>query len=511
MAAAAPTGDFPTPLNRVFITATVMAASTMQSLDNTIANIALPHIQGSVSATQDQIMWVLTSYIIAVAIMTPAMGWLAGRFGRKRVFMIAIASFTVASILCGAAQTLPELVLFRLAQGASGAALVPLSQAILLDINPVERHGRAMSIWGMGVIIGPILGPIFGGWLTENYSWRWVFYINVPIGVLAYLGTLNFVPKTQLRETRFDIFGFATFSLAIGALQLVLDRGQLKNWFTSPEIQIEAVIASLAFYLFVVHMFTTPKPYINRALLKDSNFVVGNVLVFTIGVVLFATLALLPPMLQDLMNYPVLTAGLVMAPRGIGTLIAMQIVGHLIGKIDVRLLIGFGLLLAAVASEQMSHFSLQMDAMPVIWSGVIQGLGTGFAYVSLTVVAFATIAPELRNDGTALFNLMRNVGSSIGISGVQTMLTRNTQLVHTSLATHISPYGLAEHHPHIAQQLTSLGGLRALNQEITTQAGMVAYIDDFRLMTLITLAVIPLLLLVRKPRRNEEAPTIVME
>ncbi len=505
------TGDFPSPRNHAFITATVMAASIMQSLDNTIANVTLPHMQGTMSASQDQIVWVLTSYIIAVAIMTPTTGWLAGRFGRKRVFMSAIGGFTFASILCGAAQMLPQIVLFRLTQGAFGAALVPLSQAILLDINPTERHGRAMSIWGMGVIIGPIIGPILGGWLTQNYSWRWVFYINVPIGALAFLGTLSFLPETKLRATRFDFFGFATLSLAIGALQMVLDRGELKNWFGSTEIQVEAVVAALALYLFTVHMFTSSEPFINRALLKDRNFIVGNVLVFILGVVLFATLALLPPMLQDLMNYPVLTAGLVIAPRGIGTLVAMQIVGRLIGKVDVRLLIGFGLTLAATSSEQMSHFSLQMDAMPVIWSGIIQGLGTGFAYVSLTTVAFATISPELRNDGTAMFNLMRNIGSSIGISVVQTLLTRNTQLAHSTLAKDISPYGLAMRHPQVAHQLTSMGGLRALNNEITAQASMIAYNDDFRLMTIITVIVIPLLLIVRKATRPEDSPAIVME
>ena len=499
------------PLNRVLVTITVMAASIMQSLDNTIANVALPNMQGTMSATQDQMTWVLTSYIIAAAIMTPTTGWLAGQFGRKRLFTIAIAGFTAASILCGAAQTLPEIVLFRLMQGACGAALVPLSQAVLLDINPVERHGRAMSIWGMGVVMGPIVGPMLGGWLTETYNWRWVFYINVPIGVLAFVGILTFMPETTLKRSRFDFFGFAALSLAVGALQLMLDRGELKNWFGSTEIWVEATVAGLAFYLFMVHMFTSRDPFIKLELFKDRNFLVGNVFVFLLGVVLFATLALLPPMMQNLMNYPVLQTGLCIAPRGMGTLVGMLIVGRLIGKVDVRLLIGTGLVLAAIASEQMAHFSLQMDQTPVIWSGLIQGLGTGIAYVSLTTLAFATIPSNIRNEGTAMFNLMRNIGSSLGISVVQTLLTRNTQVGHSTLAARISPYGLAMHHPRMAEQLGSVAGMRTLNDEITAKAGMMAYSDDFRLMTIITVLVIPLLFIARRAQSpdDESAPVMV--
>ena len=425
----------------MLITVSVMLASIMQSLDNTIANVALPRIQGSVSATQDQMAWVLTSYIVAAAIMTPLSGWLAGQIGRKRVFLYSVTGFTVASMFCGLAQSLPQIVLARLLQGLCGAALVPLSQAVLLDINPPERLARAMAVWVMGVTLGPIIGPALGGWLTENYNWRWVFYINVPFGILAFLGILSFLPEAPIRKSRFDFFGFTALSVSIAAFQIMLDRGQLKDWFSSTEIWIEAAVAAVAFYLFVIHMLTTTGPrFVSPGLLKDRNFLTGNVFVFIIGVVLFATLALLPPLLQDLLNYPVVTAGLVTAPRGVGTLAAMFIVGRMIGKVDIRLIIGTGFALSALASWQMTGFDLQMDSATVVWSGLSQGLGTGFVYVPLAAAAFATLTPALRNEGTAIFSLTRNVGSSIGISVVNTLLTRNTQIMHSTLGEHVTRY-----------------------------------------------------------------------
>src|ERR1700736_6377923 len=334
MNAAAAVGGGPARApHRVLITLSVMLASIMQALDNTIANVALPRIQGSLSATQDQMTWVLTSYIVAAAIMTPLSGWLAGRIGRRRVFLYSVVGFTIASALCGLAQSLPEIVLARVLQGLCGAALVPMSQAVLLDINPPEKHARAMAIWVMAVTIGPILGPALGGWLTDNYNWRWVFYINVPFGILAAIGTISFLSETPLRKSRFDFFGFATLSLAIGAFQVMLDRGQLQDWFSSTEICVEAALAAVAFYLFMVHTLTARNSFVNPGLFRDRNFDVGCVAIFTFGVVLFATLALLPPMLQDLLGYPVVTIGWVTAPRGVGVLIATLMVGRLISWI----------------------------------------------------------------------------------------------------------------------------------------------------------------------------------
>jgi DHA2 family multidrug resistance protein len=489
------------PPRRTLITASVMLASFMSALDTTIANVALPRIQGSISATQDQITWVLTSYIVAAAIMTPLSGWLAGQIGRKRVFLYSVAGFTVASMLCGAAQSLPQIVLARLIQGLCGAALIPLSQAVLLDINPPARHARAMAVWVMGATLGPIVGPALGGWLTEDYNWRWVFYINVPFGILAFLGILSFLPEGAMRKSRFDFFGFAALSIAIASLQVMLDRGQLKDWFSSTEIWIEAIVSAVAFYWFVVHMLTTTeRRFVSPALFKDRNFLTGNVVIFVVGAVLYATLALLPPLLQELLKYPVVTTGLVTAPRGAGTLAAMFIVGRLIGKVDVRLIIASGFAMAAVSSWQMMGFDLQMDSGVVVWSGVLQGLGTGFVYVPLAAATFATLTPALRDEGTALFSLTRNLGSSIGISVVSTLLTRNTQVMHATLGEHVGRYSsvLRAQMPDGAPSLRTIAGL---NATVTEQAAMIAYNNDFKLMLLLSLAAIPLVFLLRKGAR----------
>jgi len=491
------TAEIAAPRRRL-ITVSVMLASIMQALDNTIANVALPRIQGSVSATQDQMAWVLTSYIVAAAIMTPLGGWLAGQIGRKRVFLYSVVGFTVASMLCGLAQSLPQIVLARLLQGLCGAALVPLSQAVLLDINPPARQARAMAVWVMGVTLGPIIGPALGGWLTEDYNWRWVFYINVPFGILAFLGILSFLPEGPIGKSRFDFFGFAVLSLGIGAFQIMLDRGQLKDWFSSTEIWVEAAVAAVALYLFVIHMLTTTKTrFVSPALFKDRNFITGNLFIFIVGAVLFATLALLPPLLQDLLNYPVVTTGLVTAPRGMGTLVAMFIVGRMMGKVDTRLIIGTGFALTAMSCWQMTGFDLQMDSSKVVWSGISQGLGTGFVYVPLAAATFATLSPALRNEGTAIFNLIRNLGSSIGISVVNTLLTRNTQIVHSTLGERVTRYSPLLHAP-LPGGPASLRSLAGLNATVTEQAAMIAYNNDFQLMMVLSLVAIPLVLLLRK-------------
>jgi DHA2 family multidrug resistance protein len=484
---------------RRLITVSVMLASIMSALDITIANVALPRIQGSISATQDQMAWVLTSYIVAAAIMTPLSGWLAGQIGRKKVFLYSVAGFTVASMLCGVAQSLPQIVLARLIQGLCGAALIPLSQAVLLDINPPERQGRAMAVWVMGTTLGPIIGPALGGWLTEDYSWRWVFYINLPFGILASLGILTFLPEAAIRKSRFDFFGFVALSVAIASLQIMLDRGQLMDWFSSAEIWIEAIVAAVAIYWFVIHMLTTTEQrFVSPALFKDRSFVTGNVFIFLVGAILYATLALLPPLLQDLLNYPVVTTGLVTAPRGIGTLASMFIVGRLTGKVDVRLMIATGFALAAVSSWQMTGFNVQMDSSMVILSGILQGLGTGFVYVPLAAATFATLTPALRNEGTAIFSLTRNLGSSIGISVVNTLLTRNTQVMHATLGEHVSRYSSVLRAQMPGGGSPSLRTLAGLNATVTEQAAMIAYNNDFKLMMVLSLAAIPLVLLLRK-------------
>ncbi|MBV8120155.1 MAG: DHA2 family efflux MFS transporter permease subunit [Alphaproteobacteria bacterium] len=482
-----------------------MLATFMQGVDTTIANVALPHMQGSMSASQDQIAWVVTSYIVAAAIMTPLTGWLAGRFGIKYVFFVSVAGFTVSSVLCGAATSLAQLVLYRLMQGVCGAALVPLSQAVLLQINPPERYARAMAVWGMGVILGPIIGPALGGWLTDNYSWRSVFYINVPFGILSALGILIFIRETRRgRREAFDWFGFGTLSLAIGALQMLLDRGELKDWFGSTEIWIEALIAALAFYLFIVHTATaTERSFLNRDLLKDANCTVGTLMMFLLGVPLYGTMTLLPTMLQNLLNYPVVTTGLVTAPRGLGTMIAMILVARLGNRVDVRLIIMTGLVVTAVAMWQMTGFSLYMGMNPVITTGVLQGFGLGFVFTPLSIITFSTLPRPMLTQGTAIFSLMRNIGGSIGISVVETLLAQNTQIVHSRLVE-----GLRIDNPlawgslKAPYSLTDPSGVAALNAEATRQAAMVAYIDVFLLMMILVVIGLPLLLFLRRPRRS---------
>jgi DHA2 family multidrug resistance protein len=475
----------------------------MQGVDTTIANVALPHMQGSFSAAQDQIAWVVTSYIVAAAIMTPLTGWLAGRLGIKYVFFVSVAGFTLASALCGVATSLAQMVIYRLLQGICGAALVPLSQSVLLQINPPQRHAKAMSVWGMGVILGPIIGPALGGWLTDQYNWRWVFFINVPFGLLAAAGILIFIRDTRrAHRESFDFFGFATLSLAIGALQMFLDRGELKDWFGSTEIWVEATIAGLAFYLFVVHTVTaTDRSFLNRDLLKDANCTVGTILMFLVAIPLFGTMVLLPTMLQDLLNYPVLTTGFVLVPRGLGTMAAMFVVARLIGRVDTRLIILAGLTLTAVALWQMTGFSLLMGMGPVISTGVLQGFGLGLVFTPLSVVTFSTLPRQILTQGTAIFSLTRNIGSSVGIAIVEALLVENTQVVHSRLVEQLRPDNPLARLPHMAApfSLTDPSGIAALNAEATRQAAMVAYIDNFKLMMVIVIVGLPLLLLLRRP------------
>jgi DHA2 family multidrug resistance protein len=500
----------PPGLNRGLITISVMLASFLQALDQTIANVALPRMGGELSATQEQISWVLTSYIVAAAIMISLSGWMADRYGRKKVLVLSVVVFTVSSALCGVAQSLGQIVLFRFLQGLAGAALVPQSQAVLLDINPPERQGRAMAIWVLAVTVGPAVGPVLGGWLTDNYSWRWVFFINVPFGILSTLGLLSSLRESHTRRSTFDFFGFATLSLAIGAFQIMLDRGQLQDWFSSTEICVEAALAAVAFYLFMVHTLTARNSFVNPGLFRDRNFNVGCIASFTFGVVLFSTLVLLTTMLQDLLGYPVVTTGWVTAPRGVGILVATLVTGRLVSWVDARLLIGAGIALTAASSWQMCGFSPLMSARPVIWSGFIQGLGIGLAFTPLTTVCFATLAPQFRSGGTSMFNLVRNIGSSIGIAVVQALLTRNTQIMHSRLAEHISVFG-GQMHPAAPYSFSTPQGLAALDASVTRQAAMIAYNNDFKLLMVLSLATLPLVLLIKPPRPGASTPPVIMD
>jgi DHA2 family multidrug resistance protein len=498
------------PLNRPMITLSIMLATVMQTLDSTIANVALPHMQGSLSASQDQIAWVLTAYIVAAAIATPLTGWLVDRVGQKYLFLASIAGFTVASILCGLANSLAQIVAARLLQGVFGAALVPLAQVVLMDINPKEKQGSAMAVWGMGVMVGPILGPTLGGWLTDSYNWRWVFFINVPIGMIAFYGMWRYIrPVPGLRRKSFDVFGFATLSLAIGALQLLLDRGQQNDWFSSKETWIELIALVVMSTYFIAHTALAPveKSFLDYRLLKNQNYVTGLLFIFIVGQVLFASRALTPTMLENLLNYPVATAGLVIAPAGIGTMFAMLIAGRIIGKVDLRLTLFVGIAITAFALWQMAHYSLDLSPSDIVWPGVIQGIGTGLVFVPLSAATFATLSPEMRAHGTSLFSLVRNIGSSVGISLAQTMLVRNTVIAHAALTERVTESNAAWHNPAVAKayDLGTAGGAALLDSAITQQAAMIAYIDDFWLMLFLTVAVMPLLLLIRPTKNTSNA------
>jgi DHA2 family multidrug resistance protein len=487
--------------NRGAITFSIMLANIMQGIDNSIANVALPHIQGSLSANQDQVAWVLTSYIVAAAIMMPLTGWLAGRFGIKYILLLSVIGFTIASALCGAADSLTQLVVYRTLQGICGAGLVPLAQAVLLQINPPERHGQAMAVFGIGAMMGPITGPALGGWLTGHYNWRWVFYINVPVGILAAIGIFIFMQEARrTHREAFDFFGFIALSIAIGALQMLLDRGEVKDWFGSTEIWIEAGIAGVAFYLFTVHTATaTDRSFLNRDLLRNFNFAIATVLMALVGIVLSGVSALLPTMLQDLMNYPVVTAGLVMVPRGIGTMVAMFFVARLINRIDVRLILLFGFLVTALSLWQMAGFSLEMGVEPIIVSGFLQGLGLGCTFVPLNTVALSNLPRHILTQGTALRSLMRNLGGSIGIAVLEALLADNTQIVHSRLIEGLRPDNPLTRPPFMPApySLSNPSGIAALNVEVTRQAAMVAYVNDFLLMMIVMLGAIVLLLLLR--------------
>jgi DHA2 family multidrug resistance protein len=387
-----------------------------------------------------------------------------------------------------------------------GASLVPLSQAVLLDTYPREKHGSAMALWGLGVMVGPILGPTLGGYLTENYSWRWVFYINLPFGLLALAGILAFLPDTPKDKDRsFDILGFTLLSISLGSLQLMLDRGQTLDWFSSREIIVEAIVAGVCLYLFLVHSATAPAPFISPLLFADRNFTIGIALKFLVGIVLLATLALMPSFLQSLLNYPVITAGYVLAPRGVGTMVAMILVGRLVGLIDIRLLIQTGMALTAFSLWEMSRFTLDVDVATLVRTGLVQGLGLGFIFVPVTTAAFATLDRRLRSEGTAIFSLFRNLGASVGISMVVTLLAQRAQLVHAELADMLTPFREAMRAPWLPPlwDWRTEAGAAALNLEVNRQALLIAYLGDFVLMMWMVIFATPLVLLLRPPQTHK--------
>jgi DHA2 family multidrug resistance protein len=496
--------------HRAMITACAIGATVLQLLDQTIANVALPYMQGSFSASFDEITWVLTSYNTASAIMTAPVGWLAARYGRKLLYVGCTLGFTITSMLCGAAQSLGQIVVFRVLQGIFGAALVPLSQATLLDIYPAERRGFAMAIWGVGVMLGPIMGPTVGGWLTETYSWRWVFYINLPFGLLAAVGLMLFLPSGGQKILRFDWLGFSVLTIAIGSLQLMLDRGQEKDWFTSTEIIVEAVFAGLGFYLFLVHVTSAREPLIRPVLFKDVNFASGVLLMFMVGIFMVSSLALMTPWLQVLSHYPVETAGLIMAPRGFGSLVTTMLTGRLAARLDARLLVGIGLLMLSYTYWLMTRWTPDVSVHEIIIAIVIQGAAMGLLFTPIQVLAFVTLEPSMRTEGAALFSLLRNLGAAIGVSIATSMLARSTQAMHEMIGASVTPFNRALQvvgpvhqwlHPSTGH------GAALLDRLINEQAQIVAYADVYVLLIIATLPAWLLLLMMRLPRRANSLPT----
>ncbi|MBR0551780.1 DHA2 family efflux MFS transporter permease subunit [Stakelama marina] len=493
--------------NRGLLTVGVMLATIMQILDSTIANVALPHMQASLGATADTVTWVLTSYIVASAIAIPAAGWLSDKIGSRNLFIFCIVGFVASSMLCGLATGLTEMVAFRFVQGTCAAFMNPLSQTVMMDINPPEKQARALSIWGMGIMIGPILGPVIGGWLTESYNWRWVFYINVPLGIAAFAILWALLPSRPQRERQFDLFGFSMLAVAVAAFQLMLDRGQNQDWFSSWEIIVEGLVAISCFWVFLVHLFTAKNPLFDREILRDRNLMTSVAFMLVVGMVLIATMALLPPMLQTLYGYPVLDTGFLMMPRGVGVLISMSIAGQLLQRnFDARILVGTGLVIAIWSLYDMTGWTLMMGTMPFILTGLIQGLGLGLIFIPLNTLAFGTLDPQYRTEGTSLMNLARNVGASVGISVVTAELARNLQQSHSDIAQHITPQAFP-FDPGLAQALGSAGDAAAamVNGLVTQQAAMVAYLDDFKLMMVMTAVAIPLVFLLKRPEARQGA------
>lgn len=480
------------------ITFALILATVLSTVASTIANVVLPQIRASTGAAQDEISWVLTSFILAGAVVTPALGWLEQKFGRRVLLLTSIIGFTIAGMLCGLATGIVELVVFRLLQGAFGAVFIPMSQAILLDINPPQRHGQAMALWGIGAVLGPIIGPVLGGWLAENLTWRWVFFINVPLATVAFFMVAASLPKHQEGELhKFDAFGFIALALGLIGLQLMLDRGPRQEWFASSEIWIEFGLGVLGFYLFFVHTFTAKRAIFDRSIWKDRNFLTAGVMIFFIGMLMFAGMAVLPTLLQSLLGYPVLHSGVVQLPRGVGTLASMVIVGRLIGRVDSRLVVLTGLALTGWSYAEMSRFALQMDETLVLLSGLMQGLGLGLIFVPMSALAFTTVAPPLRTQAASLFTLIRNVGSSIGISFVGALQIYNTKIVQSQLVEHVTPDN------QIAAASIDFGNMRALAalmQGIARQAAMVAYVDAFHLLFWMCVALAPLVLVMRTKR-----------
>jgi MFS transporter, DHA2 family, multidrug resistance protein len=489
--------------HRPLLMAAVMGVSVIQFLDLTIANVALPHMQTSLGASFETISWVLTSFIIAGVLVLPLTGWLADRVGSRNLFIWSTAGFVLSSMLCGAATSLTEMVIYRIIQGISAAFIGPLAQTIMFDINRPSKQAKAMAIWGIVVMIGPISGPFLGGFLTENLSWRWVFYVNLPIGIPALVILWWLLPSRQIIRRKLDLFGAIMLGLALGALQLMLDRGQHKDWLESPEIVIELLIALSAFWVFFIHSRTVAHPLFDAAMMRNRNYLMGLLFMAILGITNVALSAVLPTMYQSIYGYDVMQTGELMAPRGFGVLATMLITTRLMTRVDTRYLITSGYILAAVSMWMMTSWSLEMDRIPIAMAGFVQGLGLGFVFVPINMIAFGTLPSHYRTDGTTMMTLFRNLGGSFGVSVIVTTLARNMQTSHADVGASVTSFNVPAIDPGL---IASMGGetgaamLEMLNGEVTRQAAMIAYLDNFYMMMWLLIFIAPLAWIVKRPQ-----------
>jgi DHA2 family multidrug resistance protein len=501
-------------INPWLIAVSVMFATFMEVLDTTVVNVSLPHIAGSLSVTIDEATWALTSYLVANAIILPMTGWLASVFGRKNLLMLSVVGFTAASFLCGLAPTLPLLIAFRVIQGATGGALQPLSQAVLLEAFPPQDRGKAMGFWALGIVVAPILGPVLGGWLTESYSWRWVFYINIPVGVASIVMTKLYIfdpPYLRNESRRIDYWGIGMLVVGIGALQIVLDKGQEDDWFSSRMITTLAIVSAVTLVALVIHLLRTDEPVVNLRVFKERSYAVGVFLMTVVGFVLYGSLVLLPIMLQTLLGYPPLQAGIAMAPRGIGSFFMMPITGLMTGRFDPRKLLTIGLLVGGGTLLWLSNLNLQAGYWDIFWPQLLQGVGLSLLFVPLTTVSMDSIPREQMGNATSLFNLMRNIGGSIGIAATGTMLARNNQSTTALLGANVTAYD-----PATQTMLAQMRGafmaagadsVTATNRAyaalfglVQRQATMVSFVGIFQLLGVVFIAMVPLVLLMKRPR-----------
>ncbi|MFL6255395.1 MAG: DHA2 family efflux MFS transporter permease subunit [Pyrinomonadaceae bacterium] len=502
-------------VNPWIVAASVMLATFMEVLDTSVANVALPHISGNLSATTEESTWVLTSYLVSNAIILPATNWLSRYFGRKRFLITCIVIFTLASALCGAATSLSMLIFARVLQGAGGGALQPIAQSVLLESFPPERRGQAMAVFGLGIVVAPIIGPTLGGWITDNYSWRWIFYINVPVGALAIFMSRTFVEDPpyirEQRPGRIDYVGFGLMALGLAALQLVLDKGQEEDWFQSPFIVWTTVLSVAAIIAFVIWELRSDEPIVNLRILKNRNFAVGTLLITAMGIVLYGSIALLPLFLQTLMGYPATASGMAVSPRGFGSILSMLIVGRLVGRVDGRYLIMFGFSVLAFSTYMLAGLNLEIAMSNVVWPNIISGCAMGFIFVPLTTMAMGTLPNEQVGNASGVYNLMRNTGGSIGIAAMTTLLARGAQTHQAAISTHLTPYD-----PAFQQRLQQImgavglrggGGAAAAQQALVSVYGVVlrqsmlmSFIDNFRLLAGLSLLCVPAALLFKRVR-----------